>query len=342
VRPPSATSDTGRDTASGGGYEAGVQPELMAARFPAFGLAVEARFPLPVDSAPTDPELPRVALEMEPAARLETKWSGSASPKAWRGRLGDDQVFAIERGREGDLLFRYGARARFHLDARRRRLGCAPSDPAGAAWRRMLLTRVLPNVSIAHGYEALHASAVLTDRGVVAIAAPSGSGKSTLALELVRRGWPLFADDTVVLGRRSEAIEAFPAAPFVNLPAAAGEVRSLGADLGLVDGERWVAVANPPGAAAEVAAIVLLERTPGQLLGAGPAGGSPLSLAPFMLGLPDDEGRDLSRFALYADLVERSQLLRLTADTADRPADLAATLEGALGLAPGVPVGEAV
>lgn len=313
----------------------------MAESFPAFGLSVEARFPLPIDSAPADSALPRVALEMEPAARLESSWSGSASPKAWRGRLGDDQVFAIERGREGDLLFRYGTRARFHLDARRRRLGCVPSDPAGAAWRRMLLTRVLPNIGIAHGYEALHASAVLTDRGVVAIAAASGTGKSTLALELVRRGWPLFADDTVVLGRRGEAIEAYPAAPFVNLPAAAGDVQSLGTDLGLVDGERWVAVADPPGTAAEVAAIVLLERGPGQLLGAGPAGGSPLVLAPFMLGLPDDEGRDSARFALYADLVERAQLLRLSADAAQRPADLAATLERALDLAPPMSVKEA-
>jgi hypothetical protein len=250
-------------------------------------------------------------------------------------------MFAIERGREGDLLFRYGTRARFHLDARCRRIGCVPGDPAGAAWRRMLLTRVLPNVSIAHGYEALHASAVLTDHGVVAIAAPSGTGKSTLALELVRRGWPLFADDTVVLGRRDDAIEAHPAAPFINLPAAAGNVRSLGTDLGLVDGERWVAVADPADTPAEVAAIVLLERKPGKLLGARPMGVSPLALAPFMLGLPDDEGRDSARFALYADLVERTQLLRLTAGAAHRPADLAETLERTLGLVPRAPLKEA-
>jgi hypothetical protein len=313
----------------------------MVDSFPAFGLSVEARFPLPIDSAPTDSELPRVALEMEPPARLESRWSGSASPKAWRGRLGDDQVFAIERGREGDLLFRYGARARFHLDARHRRLGCVPSDPAGTAWRRMLLTRVLPNVGIAHGYEALHASAVSTDRGVVVIAAASGTGKSTLALELIRRGWPLFADDTVVLGRRGDAIEAHPAAPFVNLPATAGDVRSLGTDLGLVDGERWVAVADPADTAAEVAAIVLLERETGMRLDARPMSGSPLALAPFMLGLPDDEGRDSARFALYADLIEGAQLLRLTADSTDRPADLAETLERALDLSPRVQVKEA-
>lgn len=313
----------------------------MVESFPAFGLSIEARFPLPIDSAPTGCELPRVALEVVPAARLESRWSGSAEPRAWRGRLGDDQEFTIERGREDDLLFRYGARARFHLDGRRRRIGCVPSDPAGVAWRRVLLTRVLPNVGIAHGYEALHASAVLTDRGVVAIVASSGAGKSTLALELVRRGWRLFADDTVTLGRSGEAIEAHPAAPFINLPASSGDVSSLGADLGLVDGERWVAVDDHADAAAEVAAIVLLERGPGKGLGVGPVSGSPLALAPFMLGLPDDEGRDSTRFALYADLVESVPLLRLSADSAHPPADLAEALEGALGLAPRLPVREA-
>ena len=313
----------------------------MVERFPAFGLSVEARFPLPIDSAPTGSDLPRVALEMEPPTRLASKWSGTAEPRAWRGRLGDEQVFAIERGREGDLLFHYGTRARFHLDARGRRIGCVPSDPAGVAWRRVLLTRVLPNVGIAHGYEALHASAVLTDRGVVAIVAASGAGKSTLALELVRRGRQLFADDTVTLGRSGEAIEAHPAAPFINLPASAGDVSSLGADLGLVDGERWVAVDDHADAAAELAAIVLLDRGAGKTLEVGPVSGSPLALAPFMLGLPDDEGRDSTRFALYADLVESVPLLRLSADSAHAPADLAEALEGALGLAPRLPVRKA-
>lgn len=311
----------------------------MGQSFPAFGLSIEARFALPIASAATDSGFPQVVLEIESPAHLEARWSGSASPKAWQGMLGDGQDFAIEWGRGGDLLFRYGSRACFHLDAGRARLGCAPSDPAGVAWRRVLLTRVLPNVGIAHGYEALHAGAVSTDRGVVAIAAPSGTGKSTLVLELIRRGWPLFADDTVVLGRRGDA---HPAVPFINLPAAGGDVRWLGTDLGLIDGERWVAVADSADAAAQVAAIVLLERGQGKRLGAEPISSSPLALAPFMLGLPDDEGRDSTRFALYADLVERVPLLRLSADVAHRPADLAETLECALDLAaPRVPAEEA-
>jgi hypothetical protein len=314
----------------------------MLESFPAFGLSIKARFPLPMPASSTaDPELPSVALEMESPERLEAAWSGSASPRAWRGKLGDGQAFAIERGQGGDLLFRYGARARFHFDSKRARLGCVPSDPAAFAWRRVLLTRVLPNLSIARGYEALHASGVLTDRGVVAIVAASGTGKSTLAVELIRRGWPLFADDTLVLRRRDNVVEAHPSAPFINLPVSAGDVRSLGADLGPIDGERWVAVENSPGAASQIAAIVLLERGPGKPLSARPISRSPLALAPFMLGLPDDDGRDADRFALYADLVERVPLLRLTAGAGDRPTDLAETLERALGLEARMPVREA-
>jgi hypothetical protein len=305
----------------------------MVASFSAFGLALEARFPIPGEALLTaEPKLPEVVLEIEPAERLEAEWSGSVSPQAWCGRLGDGQEFAVEWGREGDLLFRYGARARFRLDPAGAHLGCAPSDPAALAWQRVLLTRVLPNVGIARGYEALHASAVSTDRGVVAIAAASGAGKSTLARELIGRGWPLFADDSVVLGRNGDVVEAHPSAPFVNLPETAGDVQALGTDLGVLDGERWVAVADFPATASRVAAVVLLERGPGMPLSVEPMPGSPLALAPFMLGLPDDEGRDAARFDLYADLVGEARILRLTAGAEHRPADLAETLERALGL----------
>src|SRR4051794_25341932 len=190
----------------------------MATGFSAFGLSLRAGFPLPGDPPPGDPGLPDVELELETEAELTARWSGPATPAAWRGRLGDGEEFAIERGRAGDLLFRYGRGASFLLDAGAARLGCAPTRAGELAWRRVLLTRVRPNVSFARGYEALHAAAAATDRGVVAIAAASGAGKSTLAIELARRGWPLFADDTVVLGRGEAGVRAHPAAPFANLP----------------------------------------------------------------------------------------------------------------------------
>ena len=317
----------------------------MGEAFSAFGLALDAGFPLPEIGAEPEvggggrPEGSRVTLELTSPEALEEVWSGGASPTPWRGRLGDGEVLAVERGRGGDLLFRYGGRASFRFDPERDAVECAPGDPAARAWRRVLLTRVLPNVAIARGDEALHASAVTCEAGTIAILAASGGGKSTLALELVRRGRLLFADDTVVLRRRGAAIEAHPAGPFMNLdaatPAPAG-ARSLGS----FDGELWVAAATAATAPAPLAAIVFLERTPGGRLGVQSLSANPLELAPFMLGLPDDEDRDGPRFALYADLVERTPLLRLSADTAHRPEELARVLEPALGERPWALAGE--
>lgn len=72
---------------------------------------------------------------------------------------------------------------------------------------------VLPFLLQALGYEMLHASAVRTERGVVAFCGDSGAGKSTIATGLSRRGFPVWADDALLLevGARIGAI----ALPFV-------------------------------------------------------------------------------------------------------------------------------
>jgi hypothetical protein len=311
----------------------------MSTTFVAYGLTIEASFPVP-GSVPTDGLAggQPLALELASPKALEASWGGPAASRPWRGRLGDGEILEIARGRAGDVLFRYGKHADFHLDRARSRLRCAPTDRAAPAWQRVLLTRVLPNVAIAAGYEALHGSAVATNRGVVAIVAGSGAGKSTLTIELVRRGHPLFADDTIVLGTGWGGVEAHPAGPFMNVPIEAKPPP--GEDLGVMAGERWFAAAGAARLPSRVAAIVMLDRGPGKVLGAWPLSGTPLTLASFALGLPDDVGRDGSRFELYSDLLEEAKLLRLTADLGHRPTDLAEVLERALRLAP--LVGEAV
>lgn len=64
-----------------------------------------------------------------------------------------------------------------------------------AIYRRV----VLPFLLQALGYEMLHASAVRTERGVVAFCGESGTGKSTIAVGLSRRGYPIWADDALLL-----------------------------------------------------------------------------------------------------------------------------------------------
>ena len=102
------------------------------------------------------------------------------------------------------------------LDPGMRRLDCAPVQP-GLAWQRALVTEVLPAISVMRGDEALHAAAVDSPDGVVAIMAPSGAGKSTLAVELLRRGRPLFADDVLILEQIEGAVRAHPGSPHMNL-----------------------------------------------------------------------------------------------------------------------------
>jgi len=307
----------------------------MVESYSSFGLALRSSFPLPGMVPAGGDGLPLLALDLVTPAELQAAWSGALASSPWRGRLGDGQDFTIEWGVDGDLLFAYGKRGFFRLDASRARLECAPRDPLALDWQRVLLSRVLPNVSIANGREALHASAVETPIGVVAVAAPSGMGKSTLASELVQRGWPLFSDDVLVLDPRTEAVVAHPGSPHMNLAsesAGAARPEELGTVLGTLAGERWTAVRGASREPRPVAAVVLLERTTGLSLEAEVLSPSPLVLTPYMLGLPDDFGKSATRFALYSDLAESAVLLRLTADQTDRPADLAETLERALDL----------
>ena len=309
----------------------------MAVHQSAFGLNLLGSLPLP-GLAEGGAGLPELQLQMAVADELEAAWSGAATPGSWRGTLRDGSELTIRWGREGDLLFGYGDAARYLLDPAAGRLLCAPAAPGSLSWQRVLLSRVLPLVAIARGYEALHAAAVQTPAGVVVVVGASGAGKSTLVAELVRRGHRLFGDDVLVVGRGSDGVAAFPGGAHLSLEPDGAEV--LDADvLDELGGKLWVLVEDAASEPAPVAAVVLLER------GEGPVrtqelSPSPLTLAPFMLGLPDDEGRDGRRFALYADLVETGRLLRLNGDAGAPAHEFAAALEGAVGVPAMAPAGE--
>jgi hypothetical protein len=202
-----------------------------------------------------------------------------------------------------------------------------------------LVSRVLPVVAIARGYEALHAAAVRTPAGVVAIVGASGAGKSTLAAELVRRGHGLVGDDVLVLGRSGDAVVAFPGGAHLSLEPGA----ETGIDveiLGELGGKLWAVAAGPASEPAPVVAVVLYERGEGPVE-AQELAASPLALAPFMLGLPDEEGREGERFALYADLIEAGRLLSLGGSASAPASEFAGALERAVGTPALATAGEA-
>lgn len=56
----------------------------------------------------------------------------------------------------------------------------------------------------------LHASAIVTEAGVVAFCGSSGAGKSTLAAAFSRRQYPVWADDALAVSPPDAAVAAFP------------------------------------------------------------------------------------------------------------------------------------
>ena len=70
--------------------------------------------------------------------------------------------------------------------------------------------QILPIVMQANGWEAIHASAVSTENGILAFCGGRGAGKSTIAYALARQGHPLFADDVVVVEAAPCRIDAIP------------------------------------------------------------------------------------------------------------------------------------
>ena len=144
--------------------------------------------------------------------------AASGAPE-WRGRQGDGRELAIERGGGGDVLFSYGdarpVSAR-PADASARLLALEHGGLTGSA---CCIGKVIPSISVMRGYEALHAAAVDSpDRRRRDHGARAASGKSTLALELLRRGWPLFADDVLTLiAAKGDVSAPIPGTPHMNV-----------------------------------------------------------------------------------------------------------------------------
>jgi hypothetical protein len=298
----------------------------------AYGMQLRCSFALPGMTPRAVDGLPALSLRIATSAELGRLWSGPRRAPAWRGRLGDGLELTLERGEEGDVLFSYGDRARFLMHAQGATLLCAPAND-GLDWQRVLCSKVLSAISVIRGYEALHAGVVASPGGVVAVAGPSGSGKSTLVLELLRRGWQLFADDALVLESVEGEVRAHPGTPHMNLDVDLPDgfdPTTVGRTLGVLAGERWLAAHASAAEPRPVRIVCLLERGLGFGLQTAWLPANALLLAPYRLGLQGDVERERRRFDVYADLVRSARLLRLTAGIEHSPAQIAQALERTL------------
>jgi len=315
----------------------------------AFGLTLTADFPLP--GLRSGVPLPGRDGYGRPLRLVRVPWSELAALARPRDHVGyrrmfDGCQFAMCRRPAGDVLFDYGPRALFHLSADHRVLRCAAVDGDDPTWQRVLLDTVLWATSFLRGLELLHASAVETTAGVLALLAPSGGGKSSLAAELLRRGGRLFSDDIVAFEQVGGKVLAHPGPPLMNLSStlAVGDPGRF-ETIAEIAGERWVRVRQERARPLALAAIVLVER--GDVTGVGRLGAralnadcaltaaTTLTLLRHGVGLAHCRKRAHRRFALFSALAAATPVYRLTADTTVPVAELADLMERRVGLGSG-------
>ncbi|HEX3976854.1 MAG TPA: hypothetical protein VHW96_11350 [Solirubrobacteraceae bacterium] len=286
----------------------------------AFGMRIVADICLPGASRRReDGEEPDLLLRSVPRADLEDL---TASPRYLRYLHSYEGCgYAMLEGVDGDVLFHYRERALFHLSAGRHVLRCAVSE-SGTAWQRVLLDTVLWTVSLLKGFELLHAGAVVTSHGLIAVVGTSGAGKTTLATELLRRGGTLFADDILALEARGDEVIAYPGPSLMNLPRSVEpwdpDAWDVLAELG---DERWISVHRVPPLPQPVRAIVLL--TPGATAAeCVVVSQTSLALLPYMVTFTHLIERRRQQFEVAGALAAGASLLALSRPSRADPAGL--------------------
>jgi hypothetical protein len=274
---------------------------------------------------------PLVQLRLTTSAAIADSWSGFDSI-GWDGVI-DGATFVVERGRAGDHRFVHGTdseiRAVHHLSPDAGMLQCAPDNSEDPSWWRVVLDSVLFTVALLHGYEALHAGAIATPEGAIAITASSGGGKSTLLSELMRHDLTLVADDVLVLeSRGTRAPLAHPAAPLMTVPATrvplldqSGTPAPPPIPVSLND-ERWIAVPvhTEP---LPLSALVLLNRGRGLATSLHKVDTPLAALISSLLRFPRARERELARFELASDIAAHVAIWQLDADPSVAPDTLA-------------------
>jgi hypothetical protein len=121
-------------------------------------------------------------------------------------------------GRRGCYRMRWSDAGVFDLDARRGRVRCHLRPAASPdSVEEVLRGPVCSFFLVEHGFEPLHAGAVVLGGNCLAFAGEPGAGKSSLIACLARRGARFFADDVLPLRLSRHAVRAWPGLPQLRL-----------------------------------------------------------------------------------------------------------------------------
>jgi hypothetical protein len=280
----------------------------------AFGLRVSSDVPLPGHWRADGAGLPGVTIERATVDAVRAAWSGAAA-LGWMGRT-DGRDLRVEHGHAGDLRLELDSTVELHVSADGGRVLVADSGEAPLLLARLLLDSALFTVSLHQGWEAVHAGAVLTPAGAIAVMGSTGAGKSSLTAALVAAGCGFFTDDVLVLGRGAESIAAHPGPPVMTVPR--GPAAAIGDPVGELGDEVWLAMTGSDGARPLAGIVHLDSATP-------EVATSALSWREILvhcLRFPRTRDREQARFELAADVALSAKALRLAAHR-EPPAELA-------------------
>jgi hypothetical protein len=130
---------------------------------------------------------------------------------------GGRRWMSIARG-ENRYVVKFWRLATFDIDISDRLIRSMPGrrTPPETV-RHLLLDQVLPLVAASRNRVTLHASAVGTKRGAIAFLGATGKGKSTIAALFAKAGWPVIADDCLLVERRRGQLVTLPNYPGLRL-----------------------------------------------------------------------------------------------------------------------------
>jgi hypothetical protein len=193
----------------------------------AFGLEIDASFPVPGLAASTDrPSGPETRVDLVPEDELDRDWPAGEARRVLEERFDDETEPARTIDVHPSVGYRLFARhfglARITPDGGG--VVCAPPGPAGWDWQRFLVGRILPWAAVLRGYEAFHASAVAIRGRAVAFVGESGAGKTSLALRLVAGGAEFMTDDVLAVEANGNGVRGHAGAGIASVRPAEREV----------------------------------------------------------------------------------------------------------------------
>ncbi len=141
-------------------------------------------------------------------------------PRDWllQTSLPDGQPWMWAARHEQGFLLRYVGLADFTVNPRGSEIVLAHAEAVSSrdTLGHLLLDQALPMVLGLRGIPTLHASTVVTPRGVCAFLGPTGAGKSTLAASFSAAGYPALGDDCLAI-KEDRGFFAIPAYPGLRL-----------------------------------------------------------------------------------------------------------------------------